>query len=112
MSQQIAMNEIPFAPVLGDTIPPTQKPRDPLPTKRPRAHNVVAWRIEGGITSMAFDTLEAAQGYARALCYAVFYKYAIMSGRDLVERGDIVASAADIAAQSAFRAFLERQGKI
>lgn len=101
MRQAIGMEEIPFAPLLGertskpqlaDTIPPTQDPA-PLPVKRPRAHHVVAWRNDGGLDSTRHETEESAREFAGALCYLVYYKFAIQVGRDVIARGHIAEPA-------------------
>jgi hypothetical protein len=86
--QQITMEEIPFAPVAGlcDTVPPVAPPPAPAPYKRPVAHALCAWRNDGGaLQTWRHETLESAQAAAGELHFAVYWKYAIQCGRDLVE---------------------------
>ena len=109
MSQSIGMLDIPFAPILGDTIPPTIAPRDPLPVARPKRHSVVAWRNEGGLDHASFETLERAIEHANGLLYVIYYKWTIQCGRDFVARGNVSPTADDIAQQVAFAAWYERQ---
>lgn len=87
----IRMDEIPFAPLpetikLADPIPPTPLPPAPLPVKRPRQHRLIAWRHDGGLRDTAFETLELAQEAAKELHWAIYWKYAIQCGRDMVAR--------------------------
>lgn len=97
MTSKISMTEIPFAPLdyaprLADTVPPTKPPAAPLPVKRPASHMLVAWREDGrGLQTWKYETLETAQAAAKELCWIIYYKYAIQCGRDMIERGDIVA---------------------
>lgn len=102
MRQSIQMEEIPFAPLLGersakpqlaDTIPPTRDPPAPLPTKRPRAHFVVAWRNDGGLDSTRHETVESAHEFAHALHWVVYYKFAIQCGAETVASGHIAEPA-------------------
>lgn len=102
MRQAIGMDEIPFAPLLGersskpqlaDTIPPTTEPPAILPVKRPRVHHVVAWRNDGGLDSTRHETEELAREHAGSLCYLVYYKFAIQVGRDVIARGHIAEPA-------------------
>jgi len=90
MAKQIRMDEIPFAPVMDaqlcDTIPPTAPPKPPAPYKRPLQHRLIGWRNDGGLLDAAHDTLENAQAAARELHWAIYWKYAIQCGRDMVER--------------------------
>ena len=90
---KIAMDEIPFAPVsqLSDTVPPVRPPPAPLPIKRPRACRLIAWRHDCNVRDTKYETLESAQAAARELHWAVYWKYAIQSGRDMVERALINA---------------------
>lgn len=99
----IRMNEIPFAPLgetidtarLADPIPPSPIPPAPLPVKRPRAHRLIAWRHDGGLRDTAFETLELAQEAAEGLHWAIYWKYAIQCGRDMVARALIEVPAGD-----------------
>lgn len=92
---KITMDEIPFAPItqLCDTVPPTELPPAPAPYKRPSACRLIAWRHDNALRDIKFDTLESAQVAARNLHWAVYWKYAIQSGRDMVERALIDAPA-------------------
>lgn len=97
MSAAIGMNDIPFAPLLGDlhvpkhlqlgdNIPPPIAPHAPLPVKRPVDHCVIAWRQDGGMNVWKHATLELAQEQARNLQFAVYWKYVIQCGREMCER--------------------------
>jgi hypothetical protein len=85
-SRQIAMDDIPFAPLLADTVPPVQSPPAPLPVKRPRSCRVVAWRHDGGLDNTTFGTIESATAFAKALHWAIYWKYALQCDRDMVDR--------------------------
>jgi hypothetical protein len=87
---KIAWDEIPFAPVLGDTVPPVEPPAAPLPTKRPVECRVVAWRHDGGMDNTKHETIEGATAYALGLHWAIYWKSAIQCGRDMLERRLIV----------------------
>lgn len=89
MRQNIAMDEIPFAPILSNTVPPVEPPAKPLPVKQPQTHHVVAWRNDGGLDSTRHETAELALAFARTLHWAVYYKYAIQVGRDVIARAHI-----------------------
>ena len=88
---QIAMDDIPFAPVLADTVPPVEPPPAPLPVKRPRSCRVVAWRHDGGLDNTSHATIESATAFARALHWAIYWKYALQCDRDMVARALIEA---------------------
>jgi hypothetical protein len=107
---QISMNEIPFAPMLGDTIPPTHNPPAPLPVARPKAHTVVAWRNEGGLDHASFATLETASEFAGKLHFAIYYKWTIQCGREFVARGDIIPPQGYELSEAAYRAFCVSNG--
>ena len=82
----IAMDDIPFAPLLADTVPPVEPPPAPLPVKRPQECRVVAWRHDGGLDNTTFGTIESATAFAKALHWAIYWKYALQCGRDMVAR--------------------------
>ena len=88
---QIAMDDIPFAPLLADTIPPSRPPAAPLPVKRPQSCRVVAWRNDGGLDNTVHATIESATEFAKALHWAIYWKYAIQCQRDMVARALIDA---------------------
>lgn len=88
---QIAMDDIPFAPLLADTVPPVEPPPAPLPVKRPRSCRVVAWRHDGGLDNTSHATIESATAFARALHWAIYWKYALQCDRDMVARALIEA---------------------
>ena len=89
--RQIAMDDIPFAPLLSDTIPPVEPPPAPAPYKRPAQCRVVAWRHDGGLDNTTFGTIESATAFAKALHWAIYWKYAIQCQRDMVARALIEA---------------------
>ena len=73
----------------------TLKPADPkLPppvtpqlNPNPRKHDVVAWRRDGlRLDTTKHDTKEAALEHARALPWVIYFAYAVMCGRELVQR--------------------------
>ena len=66
----------------GTKLPPVDLP----PVTSPRRHDVVAWRHDGGLESTRHESKELAFEFARALSWAVVWKYAIMDGRDMIER--------------------------
>ncbi len=66
--------------------PHKEPPVIPPLNRNPRKHNVVAWRNDGRLDATSHDTKEAAQEYGRGLCFAVYYQYAIMDGRDMIEK--------------------------
>jgi hypothetical protein len=73
---------------LGD--PHKEPPQTPPLNPNPRKHDVVAWRHDGArLDTTRHDTKEGAQEYGRALCWAIYYKYAILCGRDIIERHSI-----------------------
>ena len=97
----IAMDEIPFAPQaypdreitdaekrrsLSDTIPPSEPPAAPLPVKRPAECRVIAWRHDGGLDDTKHPTVERATAHAHGLHWAVYWKYALQCGRDMIAR--------------------------
>ena len=86
MSAQISMTEIPFAPALADTIPPVATPPAPLPVKRPVECRVVAWRHDGGLDDTRHPTIEHAREHVKALHWAIYWKYALQCGRDMIAR--------------------------
>jgi hypothetical protein len=86
----IAMDEIPFAPMLGDTIPPSEPPPAPLPAKRPAECRVIAWRHDGGLDDTKHLTVERATAHAHGLHWAVYWKYALQCGRDMIARELII----------------------
>ena len=88
---KIAWDEIPFAPILANTIPPIEPPAAPLPTKRPAECRVVAWRHDGGMDNTKHETIEGATAHALALHWAIYWKSAIQCGRDMIDRRLIVA---------------------
>jgi hypothetical protein len=73
------------APKLADPTPPVEPPSF-LPYARPTPHRLVAWRHDNGLEDTRHDSLELARERARELHWAVYWKYAIMAGRDMVER--------------------------
>lgn len=83
---QITMDEIPFAPVLADTVPPVEPPPAPMPIKRPAEVRVVAWRHDGGLDNFKHSTIESATLFARSLHWAIYWKYALQCGRDMLDR--------------------------
>ena len=87
----IAMDDIPFAPLLADTVPPVEPPPAPLPVKRPQSCRVVAWRHDGGLDNTVHCTIESATAFAKALQWAIYWKYAIQCQRDMVARALIEA---------------------
>jgi hypothetical protein len=88
---QIGMDEIPFAPILSDARPPIEPPPAPLPVKRPVECKVVAWRHDGGLDSTRHETVELATAFATGLHWAVYWKYALQCGRDMIDRRLITA---------------------
>ena len=88
---RIAMDDIPFAPLLSDTVPPVQPPPAPLPVKRPAQCRVVAWRHDGGLDNTLHSTIESATAFAKALHWVIYWKYAIQCQRDMVARALIEA---------------------
>ena len=63
--------------------PPSAARLDP----NPRRHDVVAWRRDGArLDATRHATKEAAQEYGRGLCWVVYCQYAIMDGRDMIEK--------------------------
>jgi hypothetical protein len=94
MSTQIRMDEIPFSTdVLCDTVPPVEPPSAPAPYKRPAACRLIAWRHDGPLSDTAHATIEDARAAALALHWAVYWKFAIACGRDMIERQLIDAPA-------------------
>ena len=87
----IAMDDIPFAPLLADTVPPVEPPPAPLPVKRPQTCRVVAWRHDGGLDNTTHSTIESATAFAKALHWAIYWKYAIQCRRDMIDRALIEA---------------------
>ena len=92
MRSNVAMDEIPFAPLLSDTIPPVKPPSPALPVKRPQACRLIGWRHDGGLRDTRHETLEHAQAAATELHPVLYWKCAIMVGRDMVERRLIEAT--------------------
>ena len=87
----LRMDDIPFAPLLADTVPPVEPPPAPLPVKRPQSCRVVAWRHDGGLDNTVHCTIESATVFAKALHWAIYWKYAIQCQRDMVARALIEA---------------------
>lgn len=90
------MDEIPFSTAtlqLCDTVPPVKPPAPPLPVKRPNACRLIGWRHEGPLSDTTYETIEAAREAAQALHWAVYWKYALQCGRDMIERRMIDAPA-------------------
>jgi hypothetical protein len=88
---QIGMNEIPFAPILADTIPPVEPPPAPLPVKRPAECRCVAWRHDGGMDNTKHETIERATAFATTLHWTTYYKFALQCGRDMITVQPITA---------------------
>lgn len=84
--------DIPFAPVdlngarLCDTVPPV-KPPAAVATTWAKQHRLVAWRHDGGMLNQSHDSKEKALEAAQGLHYAIYWKWAIQCGRDMVDRG-------------------------
>lgn len=64
----------------GPQLPPSVLPKLALP----RVHHVVAWRHDGEVRKTAHETKEIAFAFARALHYAIVYKWAVMDGREML----------------------------
>lgn len=78
---------------LADTVPPVEPPAQ-LPAALPVAHQLVRWhRSPVRVTKLAFETLEAARAAAAELAAEIFYRYAIMRGREEIEARDLPAPA-------------------
>lgn len=92
------------ANMVRETLKPAD-PQEPPPeapqTTNPRRHDVVAWRHVGPLDTTRHPSKESALAYADSLFWGVFYKYAIMDGREQVARGDISAPAEFTAEQVA-----------
>ena len=67
--------------------PHKEPPSFPPVNPNPRKHDVVAWRHDGlRLDTTRHDTKEAALEYAQALPWVIYFAYAIMDGRNLVQR--------------------------
>ena len=70
--------------------PHKEPPHVPPLNPNPRKHDVVAWRHDGArLDTTRHDTKEAAQEHGRALPWCIYYRYAVMDGRDIIERHSI-----------------------
>jgi hypothetical protein len=74
-------------PKTGD--PMKEPPVTPPLNRNPRKHDVVAWRYDSKIDSTSHPTKETALEFGRALPFCTYYKYAVMDGRNLVEKHSI-----------------------
>jgi hypothetical protein len=62
----------------------------PALNRNPRKHDVIAWRRDGlRLDTSRHDTKESALDYGRALSWVVYYQYAVMDGRDMIEKHSI-----------------------
>lgn len=74
------------APSLADVPPRVEPPSLPVVDPSPKSHRLVAWRHDGGLQNFTYNTLEVAREHARALSWVIYWKWAIMCGRDMLER--------------------------
>ena len=74
---------------------PPELPPDLPPTTTPRVHHVVAWRHDGRLDKTAHASKAAAFAFARALSWALIWKWAVMDGRDMIAR-ELVNPPADM----------------
>ena len=66
--------------------PPVDPPTDP----NPKRHDVVAWRQDGArLDHTKHDTREAALAYGKALPWIIYHQWALMDGRDMLEKHHI-----------------------
>ena len=78
------------APAELKTGGPRKRPPAPAQLNRnPKKHDVVAWRHDGRIDSTKHDTKEAAQEHGKSLPWVTYYQFAVMCGREMVERASI-----------------------
>jgi hypothetical protein len=53
---------------------------------KPKVHHVVAWRNDGEVRKTPYDDKERAFEAARALHWAIVWKWAVMDGREMIAR--------------------------
>jgi hypothetical protein len=69
---------------------PQKEPPVTLPTANPRRHDVVAWRQDGlRLDHTKHETKEAAMAYGKALPWIIYSQWALMDGRDMLEKHSI-----------------------
>lgn len=89
--------------VLFDTSPKTATlktggprkapPVTPELNRNPKRHDIVAWRHDGAIQSWKFETKESALEHGKWLTWVVYYQWALMDGRNMVEKHSIAIPA-------------------
>lgn len=77
---------------LCDTVPPVEPPPAVKTDPNVKPHTLRAWRHDGGMNSFPFYSLQAAREHADALCHLIYWKWAIVCGREIVARGAIEES--------------------
>lgn len=71
--------------------PKPPPPVAPVLNMSPRRHDVVRWDHAGFVTKTAHETKEKAIEFAASLHWATTWKYAVMCGREFVERRELEA---------------------
>jgi hypothetical protein len=87
------------APVLADTIPPTEPPA-PVTTAKPRQHRLMAWHHDGRASNWQYETREVAIAAMDALSGLIYWKGAVIDGRAVIARRDIPAEVLELAAET------------